>query len=516
MTKRKTAIALVLFSVLLPLTLLLLPTNILRRDENSEIEAAWILPVPMEAQIKRPQLALTGKEKGLISTAFNRLVRVNKFLQIEPDLLSKWTYSISEKKFIFYLRNGIRFHDGKVLSADDVMFSLHEWAKASSLDHDLLLPIVGVREYAAGLRNKILGVKKVSDLAVEITLSHWLENFITIFANPRFVVFPQKYSGLPEDDYFQKPIGTGPYRVISQRPEVTVLEAYEAYHEGKPRTQQIRIIRMSLAEAWQGLASSSINNLLMYDVTDLKPISASEFIVTKQSENRTFVLIISENSVHTRDPEVRKILASLISKRELISKCYSNSIIASTIIPPGLVGSGPGKGAVSQARPALAAARGLGGFELVIPDYTKHECLSAFFKDALLNTKIKVKVSSFDNMYQRLLDRTLVAWVEDLEFKSEDPLSTINYFNKNSKEYFLGVPIMELQALFQSVNLSASVGFRADTYRKIDEYLTQNYYALPIFYFVNFAVHSRRLKNAEFLLSSKYIQGWHEIYVEKK
>ncbi|HVA91656.1 MAG TPA: ABC transporter substrate-binding protein [Chloroflexota bacterium] len=55
---------------------------------------------------------------------FNSLVKLNDKVQIVPDLASSWDISPAGTTYTFHLRSGVRFHDGTVMTANDVAASL--------------------------------------------------------------------------------------------------------------------------------------------------------------------------------------------------------------------------------------------------------------------------------------------------------------------------------------------------------------------------------------------------------
>lgn len=56
---------------------------------------------------------------------FNSLVKIDKGMSYKPSLAEKWTLSDDAYKWNFYIRNDVCFHDGKILTADDIVESLN-------------------------------------------------------------------------------------------------------------------------------------------------------------------------------------------------------------------------------------------------------------------------------------------------------------------------------------------------------------------------------------------------------
>ena len=59
---------------------------------------------------------------------FSGLATLNQQLQIVPDIAESWTISQDGKTYTFKIRNGVTFHDGKAVTANDFKFSLERAA----------------------------------------------------------------------------------------------------------------------------------------------------------------------------------------------------------------------------------------------------------------------------------------------------------------------------------------------------------------------------------------------------
>ena len=84
---------------------------------------------------------------------FSGLVSFDPHLNLTPDLAETWDVSGDGTVYTFHLRDNARFHDGRFVTAQDVVYSW-ERAASSQLASDTVLTylgdIVGVREMAAG------------------------------------------------------------------------------------------------------------------------------------------------------------------------------------------------------------------------------------------------------------------------------------------------------------------------------------------------------------------------------
>ncbi|OGS00547.1 MAG: hypothetical protein A2V88_05610 [Elusimicrobia bacterium RBG_16_66_12] len=504
-------------SLLIPLTYQACSISARTKREKeaipSDIRTDWTVPSPLYPDILDPQKVLTGTEKGLLLLTYSRLVKVNDALALEADLLESWTYDIDSKIFRFRIKNGLIFHDGKPVSSDDVLFSFHQWAEKDALDSDLLLAVDGVDEFRKGLSPSISGVRKIDELSFEVTLNHWAESFVRNLSIPRFVIFPVNFGGRSKEEYLKSPVGTGPYRLISAQGGIGKYIRFDQYYLGKPLTKEIDIARMAEPEARRAYGEGRVNNLFFYQIADPEKFNKPDDVLDVATGKTTFLLVISASQPLLRERSIRREIATRIDKKKIVERCYPNASIAESIIPPGLMGSP--SDSVTEAAILGHPSRLRTSLPLYLEDRVENNCLGGVLPEILKGSGIRVSRTPFNEMYRLLKSGQLAMWVEDFNFKNEDPISTLQYFSQSSNEYLLGHPIAPLQEIFTSLNGELTPLDRARKYAQIDRYLTRNYFVIPLFYPQEVLVHKKMVRGAEFLRTTKFVAGWHSVYVEK-
>ena len=146
------------------------------------------------------------------------------------SLAESWTTSADGLTYEFVLRQGVRFHNGDPVTADDVKFSFDRYRGAS----------------AKLLKERVRQVQVVDPGRVRFHLKEPWPDFMTFFATPATGaawIVPRKYVEKVGDDGFKKaPVGAGPYRFVSFTPGVELtLEAHEPYWRKAPGVKRIVI-----------------------------------------------------------------------------------------------------------------------------------------------------------------------------------------------------------------------------------------------------------------------------------
>ena len=148
--------------------------------------------------------------------------------QMSPSLAESWSVSPDGLTYDFVVRKGVRFHNGDVVTADDVKFSFERYRGVS----------------AKAFKDRVRQVQVVDPHRVRIQLKEPWPDFLAFYATlatGAAWVVPRKYVEKVGDDGFKKaPVGAGPYRFVSFTPGVElVLEAHAQYWRKSPNVKRL-------------------------------------------------------------------------------------------------------------------------------------------------------------------------------------------------------------------------------------------------------------------------------------
>ena len=154
-----------------------------------------------------------------------------------PSLAESWSLSKDGLVYEFVLREGVKFHNGDPLTADDVKFSFERYRGAA----------------ARLLKDRVAAVEIVDPHRVRFRLKEPWPDFMTYYGSLTTGagwIVPRKYLQQVGDDGFKKlPVGAGPYRFVSFTPGVElVLEANEQYWRKVPSVKRL-VIKVAVDEA---------------------------------------------------------------------------------------------------------------------------------------------------------------------------------------------------------------------------------------------------------------------------
>src|SRR6266540_1178197 len=146
---------------------------------------------------------------------------------LAPSLATSWTASKDGLTYEFTLRKNVRFHNGDVVTAEDVKFSFERYKGAA----------------AKTLKERVAAVEIPAPDRVRFRLKNPWPDFLLFYttASGAGWVVPKKYVEKVGDDGFQKaPIGAGPYKFVSSTPGVELtFEAFEQYWRKAPAVKRL-------------------------------------------------------------------------------------------------------------------------------------------------------------------------------------------------------------------------------------------------------------------------------------
>ena len=156
-----------------------------------------------------------GESVFVSQQIFDGLVRLDNDLNIVPDLAEYWDISEGGRCYTFYLRKGVRFHDGRELTAGDVEFSLRRLMDPeteSPFGRLFVDKVVGGEEFAAGAADDVAGFRILDRYIFEL---HWKKPYVSalgLLSMSFCRILPRETVEEDGSRFFARPVGTGPFK----------------------------------------------------------------------------------------------------------------------------------------------------------------------------------------------------------------------------------------------------------------------------------------------------------------
>src|SRR3954454_19372867 len=207
---------------------------------------------------------------------FDPLVRLGPNFNFEPGLALRWVPNKTATVWEIHLRPGVKWHDGKPFTADDVIYSLRQMGSTSHFGHFAVAAV------------DLKGLKKKGNLIVQMPMTSPRGAIMPLFA---FVNTMIVQNGTKN---FSKPVGTGPFMLQSFTPgQQSVAKRNPDYWDhGKPYVDELQIISVTdPTTTTDALQSGQLN--AVYPV--IFPIAAAK---QKNPSSGNWKLVVQKGGFH--------------------------------------------------------------------------------------------------------------------------------------------------------------------------------------------------------------------------
>ncbi|HEY7678164.1 MAG TPA: ABC transporter substrate-binding protein, partial [Candidatus Methylomirabilis sp.] len=262
----------------------------------------------------------------VIQQIFDGLVQFGESAGIRPCLAQSWKSSRDGLTWTFQLRRGVKFHHGREMTADDVIYSFtrlldpHQHARVGVAD--FLLKIRGAREVAGGRAARLEGLRALDPYTVEVVLTEPSAQLVPSLGVAHTKIVPREVVERLGARFGAEPVGTGPFKFLEwQRNQRLVLAANPDYFGGRPHVNRLEY------RVFPGLAHDRM--LASFERGELEdsPIPASERkrflgrsphqVVQRPILGMAFLAF--NTAMHPFDnPKVRQAIGHAIDRAEIV------------------------------------------------------------------------------------------------------------------------------------------------------------------------------------------------------
>jgi peptide/nickel transport system substrate-binding protein len=252
-----------------------------------------------------PRIGTDGQSERIDGLLFDSLVELDEHRNPQADLAEKWE-TPDALTYVFHLRSGVKFHDGRALTSADVKYTFD-----SVLNNSVTSP----------KRGSLKQVKSIDTPDAATVVFHLNESdggFLLNICRPAIGVVPAGAG----NDFAAHPIGTGAFRFVSaQQDDNVVLERNQAYFRTPARINKVRfrVVPEAIVRALE--LRKGTGDLELTSLTpDMIPVMQAQpgIEVTQQpGSNFAYIIFNFEDPVLAKR-EVRQALALSTNRQEII------------------------------------------------------------------------------------------------------------------------------------------------------------------------------------------------------
>ncbi len=457
------------------------------------------IPLEFSPRTLDPALSRDIYSTTVIQQIFDGLVQFDKDLNTVPAIAKSWEISPDGLTYTFHLREGVRFHNGRKVTAADFVYSFTRILDSDVQSNfaDFFNRILGANEFMEKRAKGVKGLVAVDERTLRIILTEPYAPFISILAMKGAKVVPREEVGKKKGIGFRNfPVGTGPFKLVSMKEgEEIVLEANPDYFEGRPFLDRI------VFKVYHGAPRNEILRAFEEGALEesfIPPDRLEKIVQEKQYpflqkpllSLRFYGFHLLSNPLDHRG--LRKAINLAIDKKFIVSELHKNQfMLAKSILPPGMPGHDPQKEMYPfdeiRARKLLAEGGDLKNQILEIWSATQSEAARKELNEVKsrlnrIGMRTNIRFETNWPAYESLLRNHkapvfIYAWYADFP-DPDNFLGTL--FHSKSKYNYTAYQNPEVDRLLEQARAERDYLKRMEMYRKIEEMILDDAPIVPM------------------------------------
>lgn len=389
-----------------------------------------------------PHLSTAKVDRQVFKSLYDTLVEVDENMKIVPGLAKDWTVTDDGTRYLFVLRENVKFHDGTVFNAEAVKYNFERMR-----DDKLGSP----RKSELSL---VKNIEIVDEYKIAVELKSPFTPFLASLADRAgMMVSPTAVKKLGED-FSNQPVGSGPFQFVEREiQDKIVLEKFNDYwKEGLPHLD--KVIYKPFPDGNVRIVNLTNGDLDMIgDVPpkDLRKLKRDPDIQVSMTSGLGFQGIwVNKAKMPLKDNRLAQALSNSINRNAVVKVVFGEAAItADSPFPPGTSMHNKERKTQEvdpvQAKKLLNEAGKPDGFELklmVAPNPTAKQ--TAQLVQSMASTvgiDIEIELLEFGTLLDRLTSgnyqAALLGWSGRVDpdgntyrfFHSEGGLNDSNYKN---------------------------------------------------------------------------------------
>jgi peptide/nickel transport system substrate-binding protein len=336
---------------------------------------------------------ITANNAFAIDKIFEPLVAFDENGEIGP-WLAEHDESDDGLVYTFTLREGLQFSDGTEVTPDDVVFSLNRHIEVGGP-----LPLTA----------PIASLEATGEREVTITLDAPYTPFLSELSGFSNGIFPADFGGVDEEEFFQNPVGTGPFVVDEWDPngDISFVKNEHYWQEGKPYLDGL--VYKFVADDTQlrqQLAAGQLDAIDTVPAANAAEVDADASTVLSRTEGwSTEQVFFNTQREQFADRHVRRAIAHALDREGIAAATtFDTAEVANALLPPSITYSANDEVEaldfdVEAAKAELAQSEHPDGFKvtlLVASGNAQRAQIAQILQESLAQIDIEVEIESLD------------------------------------------------------------------------------------------------------------------------
>ncbi|MBS6196884.1 MAG: ABC transporter substrate-binding protein [Oscillibacter sp.] len=414
-----------------------------------------------------PHQTVAAGTREVLFNIFEGLVKPNSDGEMIPAVAEKYTLSEDGTTYTFTLREGVKFHNGQTVTAEDVVYSINRCAAVPE----------GQEKPLVAAFSAVKSVEALDEKTVAVTIAQRDLEFISYMTA---AIIPADY-----ENQDTAPVGTGPFRFVSRTPQQDfVMERFEDYWGAPAWLDKVTYKICENADALvMNLNGGSID--LCAHLTSAQASQLNQnFQVLEGTMNLVQAIYLNNQAKPFDNQLVRQALCYAIDRQGIMDMVADGhgTAVGSSIYPaftkyflPELVDKYPHS--VEKAKELLAQAGYPNGFDMTISvpnNYQPHMDTAEVVAEQLREAGIRVTIQPvewstwLDTIYN---GRQFQATVVGVDAANMTARAMLERFTSDYGKNFINYNNPAYDALFQQAINAQDEATQTDLYKQMEAML---------------------------------------------
>lgn len=480
-------------------------------DKQGESSSQITIGIPQDLEDSLdPHEAVAAGTKEVLFNVFEGLYKPDSDGNLIPAIASDYSVTDDGLVYTFTLREGVKFHNGEAVTAEDVKYSIEKFADISNKE-----PLV------AAFSN-IAEVSIVDDAHVSITLETADSDIISHLSTVSAAIIPAN-----NESPATNPIGTGPYKYVSRSPQENfVVKKFDEYWgEAAHITDVTFKICANTDTIVMDLNGGAIDMFARVTSAQADQLN-DDFQVWEGTMNLVQALYLNNAVEPFNNVLVRQALCYAVNRQEVLDYISDGKgvIIGSSMFPAfgkyymeELNDVYPRD--VEKAKTLLAEAGYPNGFSFTIKvpsNYTQHVDTAQVLSEQLkeINVDAKIELIEWDSWLSDVYaGRDFEATVVGVDASTLTARALLERFVSDASNNFVNFASEEYDQAFRAAMDSTDDAVRTENFKRCEQILTEDAANVYVQDIVELVAIRKGIGGYEFY--PLYVQDVAKLYIEE-
>lgn len=272
-----------------------------------------------------PDIVTAFSSFVVVDQIYEGLLEVNSDLQLQPALATDWTVSDDGLTYVFNLRRGVKFHNGREMTADDVVYSFDR----------IMNPDTGSPQ--ASRFSEVSAVDASGTYQVTFHLKKpfapFLSNLTHLYVVPKEVV-------QANGDLQKVAVGTGPFELETVVPDTYVLLKAnpDYYRQGEPKLAELKFnVVPEASTRAAGLRTGTYQLLPTVDAVTAQTLKNASSVTMLGTQDLAYSLLgLNVSRKPFDDPKVREAINYAVNRPDIVQAVYLGNAAPGGPLSPAL------------------------------------------------------------------------------------------------------------------------------------------------------------------------------------